>query len=155
VLGCEESPSCLLVFAEDLFAILSGIGLDPAFLVLVVTESLLMKRQDFTAANLHTLLREKGVQAAIDDFGTAYSSLSYLTKLPLDTLKIDQSFIRRITTTPDEASIVTAIVGIGQDLRQQERRRFFICTICRSIRCRRHNVRRRSQISAEANGTRE
>jgi diguanylate cyclase (GGDEF)-like protein/PAS domain S-box-containing protein len=102
-------------FAEDLFAILLKIGLDPKFLELEVTESLLMKRPDFTASILQ-VLRERGVQIAIDDFGTGYSSLSYLTKLPLDTLKIDQSFVRQITTTPNETSIVTAIIGMGQSL---------------------------------------
>jgi diguanylate cyclase (GGDEF)-like protein/PAS domain S-box-containing protein len=103
-------------FAEDLFAILFGTGLDPRFLELEVTESLLMKRPDFTASILHTL-RARGIQVAIDDFGTGYSSLSYLTKLPLDTLKIDQSFVRQITTTPNETSIVTAIIGMGQSLK--------------------------------------
>jgi diguanylate cyclase (GGDEF)-like protein/PAS domain S-box-containing protein len=103
-------------FAEDLFAILFEIGLDPRFLELEVTESLLMKRPDFTASILQTL-RERGVQIAIDDFGTGYSSLSYLTKLPLDTLKIDQSFVRQITTIPNETSIVTAIVSMGQSLK--------------------------------------
>jgi diguanylate cyclase (GGDEF)-like protein/PAS domain S-box-containing protein len=103
-------------FTEDLFAILSDIGLDPKFLELEVTESLLMKRPDFTASILHAL-RERGAKVAIDDFGTGYSSLSYLTKLPLDTLKIDQSFIRQITTTPSETSIVAAIIGMGQNLK--------------------------------------
>jgi EAL domain-containing protein (putative c-di-GMP-specific phosphodiesterase class I) len=75
-----------------------------------------MKRPEFAAAILHSV-REKGVRVAIDDFGTGYSSLSYLTRLPLDTLKIDQSFVRQITTTPNETSIVTAIIGMGQSLR--------------------------------------
>jgi diguanylate cyclase (GGDEF)-like protein/PAS domain S-box-containing protein len=103
-------------FAKDLLAILSDIGLDPRFLELEVTETLLMKRPDFSASILQTL-RERGVQVAIDDFGTGYSSLNYLTKLPLDTLKIDQSFVRQITTTPNETSIVTAIVRMGQSLK--------------------------------------
>jgi len=103
-------------FAKDLFATLLDFGLDPRFLVLEVTESLLMKRPDFTASILETL-REKGVQVAIDDFGTGYSSLSYLTKLPLDTLKIDQSFVRQITKMPNETSVVTAIVGMGKSLK--------------------------------------
>jgi diguanylate cyclase (GGDEF)-like protein len=103
-------------FAQDLFAILFEIGLDPRFLELEVTESLLMKRPDFTASVLQTL-RARGVQVAIDDFGTGYSSLSYLTKLPLDSLKIDQSFVRQITTIPNETSIVTAIVSMGRSLK--------------------------------------
>jgi diguanylate cyclase (GGDEF)-like protein len=103
-------------FVESLSAILLDIGLDPTVLELEVTESLLMKRPDFAASILRAV-REKGVRVAIDDFGTGYSSLSYLTRLPLDTLKIDQSFVRQITTTPNETSIVTAIIGMGQSLR--------------------------------------
>jgi EAL domain-containing protein (putative c-di-GMP-specific phosphodiesterase class I) len=103
-------------FTEDLFAILFDIGLDPKFLELEVTESLLMKRPDFAASILQTL-RDRGVQVAIDDFGTGYSSLSYLSKLPLDTLKVDQSFVRQITKTPNETSIVTAIIGMGKSLK--------------------------------------
>jgi diguanylate cyclase (GGDEF)-like protein/PAS domain S-box-containing protein len=103
-------------FTENLFRILFDIGLDPKFLELEVTESLLMKRPDFTASILNTL-RERGVQVAIDDFGTGYSSLSYLSKLPIDTLKVDQSFVRQITKTPNETSIVAAIIGMGQNLK--------------------------------------
>ena len=50
----------------------------------------------------------------MDDFGTGYSSLSYLRKFPIDALKIDQSFVRQITTSPDETSIVTAIISMGR-----------------------------------------
>jgi EAL domain-containing protein (putative c-di-GMP-specific phosphodiesterase class I) len=103
-------------FVEDLFATLSDIGLDPKFLELEVTESLLMKRPEFAASILHAV-RERGVRVAIDDFGTGYSSLSYLTKLPLDTLKIDQSFVRQITETPNVTSVVTAIAGMAQSLK--------------------------------------
>jgi diguanylate cyclase (GGDEF)-like protein/PAS domain S-box-containing protein len=103
-------------FAEGLLATLSKVGLDPKFLELEVTESLLMKRPDFAASILHSVRRE-GVRVAIDDFGTGYSSLSYLTKLPLDTLKIDQSFVRQITTGSDQTSIVTAIIGMARNLK--------------------------------------
>jgi diguanylate cyclase len=53
----------------------------------------------------------------VDDFGTGYSSLSYLRKFPIDALKIDQSFVRQITTSPDETSIVTAIISMGRSLK--------------------------------------
>jgi len=103
-------------FAECLFATLLDIGLDPKFLELEVTESLLMRRPESTALILQSL-REKGVSVAIDDFGTGYSSLSYLYKLPLDSLKIDQSFVRQITATPNQAGIVSAIIDMGKNLK--------------------------------------
>jgi len=75
-----------------------------------------MKRAESSEAILKTL-RARGVQAAADDFGTGYSSLSYLRKFPIDTLKIDQSFVRQITTAPDETTIVTAVISMGRSLK--------------------------------------
>jgi diguanylate cyclase (GGDEF)-like protein/PAS domain S-box-containing protein len=103
-------------FLEDLFAILSETGLDPSLLELGLTESVLMKRVESTASILQTL-RERGVQVAVDDFGTGYSSLSYLRNFPLDALKIDQSFVRQITTTPDETTVVSAMISMGRSLK--------------------------------------
>ena len=54
---------------------------------------------------------------AVDDFGTGYSSLSYLRKFPVDSIKIDQSFVRQITTAPDETTIVTAVISMGRSLK--------------------------------------
>jgi diguanylate cyclase (GGDEF)-like protein len=102
-------------FLEDLFEILDETGLDPKYLELELTESALMKRAELTASILSTL-RGVGVQVAVDDFGTGYSSLSYLRRFPLDALKIDQSFVRQITTIPDETTIVKAIVNMGRSL---------------------------------------
>src|ERR1700730_10931732 len=84
-------------FLKRLFAVLDETGLDPRSLELELTESVLMKHAGATASILRTL-RGKGVQVAIDDFGTGYSSLSYLRKFPVDALKIDQSFVRQIST---------------------------------------------------------
>jgi EAL domain-containing protein (putative c-di-GMP-specific phosphodiesterase class I) len=75
-----------------------------------------MKRVEISAAILHTL-RERGVRVAIDDFGTGYSSLSYLRKFPVDALKIDQSFVRQISTAGDDTTLVTAVIGMARNLR--------------------------------------
>jgi diguanylate cyclase (GGDEF)-like protein len=103
-------------FLEGVFAILQDTGLDPRSLELELTESVLMKRAETSQAILKTL-RARGVQAAVDDFGTGYSSLSYLRKFPIDTLKIDQSFVRQITTAPDETTIVTAVISMRRSLK--------------------------------------
>jgi diguanylate cyclase (GGDEF)-like protein/PAS domain S-box-containing protein len=103
-------------FLEGVFAILKDTGLDPTSLELELTESVLMKHPASTATVLRAL-RAKGVQVAVDDFGTGYSSLSYLQKFSIDALKIDQSFVRRITTAPDETTIVTAVIGMARSLK--------------------------------------
>jgi EAL domain-containing protein (putative c-di-GMP-specific phosphodiesterase class I) len=102
-------------FLDDLFTVLGETGMDPKFLELELTERALMNRADLGASVLSTL-RAKGVQVAVDDFGTGYSSLSYLRKFPLDALKIDQSFVRQITTIPDETVIIRAIISLGRSL---------------------------------------
>ena len=102
-------------FLEGVLAILTDIGLDPRFLELELTESVLMKRADSTESILKSL-GALGVQIAIDDFGTGYSSLSYLRKFPIDALKIDQSFVHQIGANPDETTIVAAIISLGRSL---------------------------------------
>ena len=103
-------------FLKRVFAVLSDTGLDPRSLELELTESVLMKHAESTDIILKSL-RASGVRLAIDDFGTGYSSLSYLKKFPINTLKIDQSFIRQITATPDETSIVSAVIAMGRSLK--------------------------------------
>lgn len=102
-------------FLEQVLAILKETGLDPASLELELTESVLMKRAEHAESILKSL-RQIGVQIAVDDFGTGYSSLSYLTKFSIDTIKIDQSFVHKITTSPNEASIATAVISLGRSL---------------------------------------
>jgi diguanylate cyclase (GGDEF)-like protein/PAS domain S-box-containing protein len=102
-------------FLNNLFTTLNETGLDPRSLELEVTEGVLMKNVELGASILESL-RAKGVRVAIDDFGTGYSSLSYLRKFPLDALKIDQSFVRQIPDSPDEATIVNAIISMGRSL---------------------------------------
>ena len=103
-------------FLDRVFAILSETGLDPKSLELELTESVLMRRAESAASVLQSL-RASGVQLAIDDFGTGYSSLSYLRRFPIDALKIDQSFVRQITTVPAETTIVTAVISMGRSLK--------------------------------------
>jgi diguanylate cyclase (GGDEF)-like protein/PAS domain S-box-containing protein len=103
-------------FLEGLFSVLHDTGLDPKSLELELTESVLMKHAESAASTLHTV-RESGVQVSIDDFGTGYSSLSYLHKFPVDALKIDKSFVGRITSTEDDASIVAAVISMAQNLK--------------------------------------
>jgi diguanylate cyclase (GGDEF)-like protein/PAS domain S-box-containing protein len=103
-------------FLDGVFTILKETGLDPKFLELELTESVLMKHAEATETILKTL-KAKGVQVAVDDFGTGYSSLSYLRKFPIDALKIDQSFVRQITTSPEETTIVTAVISMGRSLK--------------------------------------
>jgi EAL domain-containing protein (putative c-di-GMP-specific phosphodiesterase class I) len=103
-------------FLDGIFSILQDTGLDPKLLELELTESVLMKHAESTESILKTL-RSRGVQLAVDDFGTGYSSLSYLRKFPIDALKIDQSFVRQITTAPDETTIVTAVMSMGRSLK--------------------------------------
>ena len=103
-------------FLGGVFAILKETGLDPRSLELELTESVLMKHAESTESILKAL-RAKGVQLAVDDFGTGYSSLSYLRKFSIDALKIDQSFVRQITTTPDDTTIVAAVISMGRSLK--------------------------------------
>ncbi len=103
-------------FLDSLFAILGETDLDPSCLELELTESVLMKHAEFTAATLQ-ILRKRGVQVAVDDFGTGYSSLSYLQKFPVDALKIDQSFVRQISTAGDDTTIVKAVIGMARSLK--------------------------------------
>jgi diguanylate cyclase (GGDEF)-like protein len=103
-------------FLNGLFSVLSETGLAPQFLQLEITESVLMKRAEASAGVLQNL-REWGVQVAIDDFGTGYSSLSYLRKFSVDALKIDQSFVRQISTGGRDAAIVTAVINMARSLK--------------------------------------
>src|ERR1700722_16502543 len=102
-------------FLNSLFAVLSATGIEPRSLQLELTESVLMKRTEATTRVLQ-FLREWGVKVAIDDFGTGYSSLSYLRRFAVDALKIDQSFVRQISSGGRDAAIVTAVISMARDL---------------------------------------
>ena len=90
-------------------------GLEPRYLSLELTESVLVNHHKEGTEALHAL-RAMGLHLAVDDFGTGYCSFSYLKHFPLDTLKIDRSFIREIATDTDDAAITTAIIAMGHAL---------------------------------------
>jgi len=100
---------------EIMQAVLEGSGLAPERLEIEITESLLL-RDDRRTLQALTRISDMGVQIAIDDFGTGYSALSYLKRFPIDCLKIDRSFIRDISTDPDDAAIVEAIIAMSRSL---------------------------------------
>jgi diguanylate cyclase (GGDEF)-like protein/PAS domain S-box-containing protein len=102
-------------FVAGVLAILAETGLDPSYLELELTETFLMQDSKSTGSVLRGL-KDMGVQLALDDFGTGYSSLSYLKRFPIDTVKIDQSFVRNVTTDADDASIVSAVISMGESL---------------------------------------
>ncbi len=91
-------------------------GLDSRWLELEITEGVVMRDTEFAIKTLNEL-RQMGIQIAIDDFGTGYSSLNYLKRFPINTLKIDQSFIRDVVTNPEDAAIVTTVIVLAQNLK--------------------------------------
>jgi diguanylate cyclase (GGDEF)-like protein/PAS domain S-box-containing protein len=96
--------------------ILTETGLPPRLLELEITESGAMLSPELSIRTLYDL-KKIGIRISLDDFGTGHSSLTYLRRFPIDTLKIDQSFIHDITKDPDTAAIVTAIIAMGHSLR--------------------------------------
>ena len=111
-------------FPESLFAILDATGLEPSSLELDISEFTLTKRPERAAFVLKTLM-DRGVRVTVDNFGMCNSSLKSLQKLPIHALKIDRSFIRQITTAPNGATIVQALIGLGRKLN--------LCTIAEGV----------------------
>ncbi len=95
--------------------VLAETGLDPRWLELELTESLLMERAEQSVSILRSLA-DMGIDIAVDDFGTGYSSLGYLKRFPITNLKIDQSFIRDIASDPDDAILVRTIITMAHGL---------------------------------------
>jgi diguanylate cyclase (GGDEF)-like protein/PAS domain S-box-containing protein len=91
-------------------------GLPPRLVELEITESSAMQSPEQSIRTLYDL-KKLGIRISLDDFGTGHSSLAYLKRFPIDTLKIDQSFVRDITSDPDTAAIVTAIIAMAHSLR--------------------------------------
>jgi EAL domain-containing protein (putative c-di-GMP-specific phosphodiesterase class I) len=100
---------------DEVAIVLAGAGIDPTLLTLEITETAVMRNSDAAIECLQRL-RRLGVKLAIDDFGTGYSSLSHLRTLPVDTVKIDKSFIDGIGREKDAHGVVEAIVALARTL---------------------------------------
>ena len=110
---CQLTQPDLL---ERVREVLDETGLPPRLLELEITESSAMQNPENSIRTLYEL-KKLGLRISLDDFGTGHSSLSYLKRFPIDTLKIDQSFVRDINNDPDTAAIVTAITAMAHSLR--------------------------------------
>jgi diguanylate cyclase (GGDEF)-like protein len=122
--GCRRVPVSVNVsasqigdpgFGETVIGALLGTGLEPRYLELEVTEGVLIEDVEATAARLAEL-RRHGISIALDDFGTGYASLAYLTRYPLDVLKIDRQFIVGMTENPAVASLVEGVISMAHGL---------------------------------------
>ena len=102
-------------FIADVADILKATNLDPRWLELELTESSIMKDPEAAIEKLHEL-KLMGISVAIDDFGTGYSSLNYLKRFPIDTLKIDKTFVSDVCKDPHDTAIVRAIINLGHAL---------------------------------------
>jgi EAL domain-containing protein (putative c-di-GMP-specific phosphodiesterase class I) len=102
-------------FVDDVLKIVQESQINPQRLKLELTESSLLKNVDQSIEKMQAL-QEQGIDFAMDDFGIGYSSLSYLKRLPLYQLKIDQSFVRDITIDPNDAIIVCTIIAMAKNM---------------------------------------
>lgn len=101
---------------ESIMSVVQESGVDPRLLELEITESAMMNNEEHVIRILNSL-REAGIAVSMDDFGTGYSSLSYLHSLPIGCLKIDRSFIRKLTTDSDSRAIAEMIVSMARQLK--------------------------------------
>jgi diguanylate cyclase (GGDEF)-like protein/PAS domain S-box-containing protein len=100
---------------REIESVLAETGLKPDLLELEVTESTIMHNAE-RAARVLTAIKQLGVRLAIDDFGTGYSSLAHLKRFPIDTLKVDRSFIREVPNDAEDRAIAEAIIAMGKTL---------------------------------------
>jgi len=105
-------------FSEGVQVALKDSRLDPRYLELELTESVLMRHAESAAFAL-VKLKAVGVRLALDDFGTGFSSLSYLTRFPIDALKLDQSFVHDIIANADDAIVIGAVIDMGNSLKHR------------------------------------
>ncbi|WP_377704403.1 putative bifunctional diguanylate cyclase/phosphodiesterase [Pseudoduganella sp. UC29_71] len=102
-------------FLPHIEALLASTHIDPSCIELEITEGVMMEDAE-SAIVLLQRLRALGLRLSIDDFGTGYSSLAYLSRFPIDKLKIDQSFVRNMGTVKQQSAIVQATIGLGHSL---------------------------------------
>jgi EAL domain-containing protein (putative c-di-GMP-specific phosphodiesterase class I) len=103
-------------FVEKIASVLSHHNVDASSLKLELTESVVLSDVSDVITKMYSL-KTLGVKLSMDDFGTGYSSLSYLKQLPIDQIKIDQSFVRDITTDPNDAVMVKTIIDLAKNFR--------------------------------------
>lgn len=128
-------------FVTDLFAMINQHQINPEKLKLELTESILVSNISDIVSKMD-ILSKRGIQFSLDDFGTGYSSLQYLKTLPLNQLKIDQSFVRDITTDPSDRAIVRTIITmayslgievIAEGVETQEQKQFLTASGCNAF----------------------
>ncbi|MBN1174366.1 MAG: EAL domain-containing protein, partial [Micromonosporaceae bacterium] len=102
-------------FVDQVMEFLKQYDVAPRYLLLEITESLLLRDDDRVWTDL-LALRSAGVRVAIDDFGTGYSSLSYLRQVPIDIVKIDKSFVETVSTSQQQRALVDGIIGLTRTL---------------------------------------
>jgi EAL domain-containing protein (putative c-di-GMP-specific phosphodiesterase class I) len=100
---------------RDVREVTEETGLDPHHLMLEITESILVQDRDAVIAEL-TELQSLGVRIAIDDFGTGYSALSYLREFPIDTMKMDRSFVHDLARGAGDSALIRSVVELGEAL---------------------------------------
>ncbi|MGH8808693.1 MAG: putative bifunctional diguanylate cyclase/phosphodiesterase [Noviherbaspirillum sp.] len=100
---------------DDIAALLEETGMAPHLLELEITEGIVIQHAEHALKQLAAIKR-MGVRLAIDDFGTGYSSLGQLKHFPIDTLKVDRSFVRDIATDAEDKAIAEAIIAMGKTL---------------------------------------
>jgi diguanylate cyclase (GGDEF)-like protein/PAS domain S-box-containing protein len=130
-------------FVQGVRAVLQETGLDPRYLEFELTETAIMQNPKSTIAVLHTL-KEMGVQLTLDDFGTGFSSLSYLKGFPIDALNIDKSFVRGLCTNAGDANIVSAVINMGKS--------FGLRVIAEGVETQEQFLRLQAQQCAEGQG---
>ena len=103
--------------SDTISQVLNKVGLDPKYIVLELTETSLMEDPESAIAKMETIVeKNKGFKIAVDDFGTGYSSLGYLSRFPVEILKIDRTFVMNLSSESSNIKIINSILGLGKSL---------------------------------------